>query len=101
MGKFCFRFIKRQTIFAIFLSDPQTSPASRRQRPLPPTDLLLLLLLRLPLLLSSPRFERIQNLCYMRRAAAGSTNIGRELGSSAAVSVNQAEGERETERGGQ
>lgn len=36
MGKFCFRFIKRQTIFAIFLSDPQTSPASRRQRPLPP-----------------------------------------------------------------
>lgn len=36
MGKFCFRFIKRQTIFAIFLSDPQTSPDSRQQRHLPP-----------------------------------------------------------------
>lgn len=75
--------------FRYFSFGPANVPGFPPTTPPFPTDLLLLLLLLL-LVLSSPRFERIQNLCYMRRAAAGSTNIGRELGSSAAVRVNHA-----------
>lgn len=58
MGKFCFRFIKRQTIFAIFyfffFSFLAKTPFD------PPT----------PHPFPFEQFERIQNLCYMRRNGA-------------------------------
>lgn len=80
--------------FRYFSFGPATVPGFPPTTPPSPTDLLLLLL-------SSLRFERIQNLCYMRRAAAGSTNIGVELDSSAAVSGRWEEREKKREGGGQ